>query len=422
MKMVQIDNNISIGSCGLNVIALVAFALTVTTMFGCNVSSTDKSGWTVVSTGLEANDRWTYSWCDDDHIALVTTASNGSQRQVMLVDLRTLQQTPIEMTDANGLKLRPQSPTCIDGNVFAVRTENGPNETRVGSDAEPHYLYGGKIGGNAQRLVAAKFRPLGVNFKTRYVVAQMPKIETTDGYRTDEDCASYHHPDFRLICWDTDTPLGTFFMLDHFIVAPYEWADSVAIAKDGEKPSILRNQRPPLLDKDGKIVHVRIELWDIDKKLLANLTDNNVFAIDRNNLIVTQDQRYLYAPCKKTGASRFDGDNWSACRYLLDGKENQWEEAFFFALAEKERASVWDLSICPNGDLYFVLSGARTKGVRGIWQYAPRAKTFTQITHVKGDNESDKAIKCSPDGRNIAFIRPEGGPTLFLAKVKVESK
>lgn len=416
---------------------------------GCDALSENESEYTIIPTGVEVHGgTLAFNWCDNDHIAFITNDAQRKRNLIASLDLRNMQHAPVEIKDGEGRALNPWPAWCPNNQMLAGPSDEETREAQARGD-KTFYLYGGPIGGHGKRLVLPTERVLGINFKAKYILAEMPKIKTDDGYKVEEQCATYHHPDYRLLCFYTETGVEKFIALDQFIIAPYRWDDIVYVRKQDGTMQGVRNLRPPLLlDKDipviryepipekpgtnrivrepqppgspGLPVRAAMLLYDLNLNLLAKLTQDPVYKVFQLGFVVAPDESYVYSPCIEKAISKFDLDFNGVCRYKLDGKQNQWEQVFSSEIPIKEKTTVQDISVSRNGDVFFILGGKNRTHI-GVWKFENSAKKIIQITHVR-DILYDEAPKVSPDGTRVAFSRPDKGRKLFIAQLKGATK
>ena len=370
--------------------------------------------YTVVQTGIQvAGGGSNYNWCDNDHLF------SEIDGKIYLVDMRKFTKSVIDFVDENGKPLGmgvPRPGACKFGKLLSAKP-NKATETADDPRKKIFEIYLGPIsGGRAERLLAPTERMLGVHLKAKYILAQKPKVKTSDGYKTVEECATYHHPDYKLLCIDTDAGSDRFFALERFIVAPYRWTDVAVVRGADRLPQPTKNQRPPTLDRSGRIIHYAIELRDLDFNLIARLTDDQVFKIDALQLIVSPNENFAYVPCAKRTESAPEGvsDYYGVCRYKLDGKQNQWQRVFDFGNPKEIRGHIEQIDVTESGDIYFVLAGARPPD-SGIWKFGADLGKPTRITNSI-NSTGDKAPKVSRDGKQVIFIRTQQGQMLFIAR------
>lgn len=412
----------------------VVMALVLVFIAGCDAISGTQDGYEVASTGIETS---SYNWCDNNHLIV---ASKG---EVFLVDVRDLKQTPVELFDEKGQKLKVISPSCNEGQVYAPKWDEAAPTTWPGKRLRT--LYAGPIGARAAPLISPTERVLATSLKGKYILAQMPVIKTDDSYKIVEECAMYHNPDYKLMCFYTEAWFNKFFALEHFIVAPYRWGDTLSVRKENGTRQQVKNLRAPLLlDKDipitryvpipgepgankvirepqppgsqGLPVTAAILLYDLNLNLLARLDKDSNYKVYDLGFVVGIDEAYLYSPCIKRRESKYDQDYDGVCRYKLDGKQNQWENMFSFDLPKKERTGIAQISVSQNEDIYFSLGGDSVIH-RGLWKFDASTRKITQITHVVA-GQFDKEPKVSPDGKRVAFHHAEKGEKLFIVQPK----
>lgn len=248
----------------------------------------------------------------------------------------------------------------------------------------------------------------------RYVVGNNRRMASGvfDGR---EDCALiYHKPDFRALCWDTYS--RNLWPLSRFVLAEYRWEETIRVIGEDGKPKTISNPEAPLLGKGGEVILSALLLRDFSHRILVNLSESSRFAAFALNLVISPDERYAYTTCRKLDLPHRGPDR--VCRYMLDGTPHHWEEVFAFDPERREKVIVIrDLSVSSEGDVYFIIAGARGNNT-GIWKYDRNAKKLTRITNPPAFHD-DAFPQVSPDGKRVAFIRPvDGKSRLFLRRAK----
>ena len=228
-----------------------------------------------------------------------------------------------------------------------------------------------------------------------------------------DDCAiTYLKPGFKALCWDWW--LERRWPVQQFVLTEYQWHDTVTIRGEDGKPKFIPNPEKQLLGKDGKPVSHALFLRDFNNQILTNLDDDPTYAawVD-GGFDISSDENYIYSPYSRrnTPIGLADG----VCRYRLDGKPREWEEVFHFEMAGKLRASIQQISVNSNGHIFFTLPGAHAPN-SGVWKYDAITKKVRQITHPP-TNFKDRNPRVSPDGRLVAFGRPDkDSVNLFIAQ------
>jgi hypothetical protein len=369
----------------------------------------------IIPTGMEIVSGFTYNWCDNDHLFVRT------DNRLYLVDVNDLSRQVIEFVDEEQRRLLPFTPhagACRDGKIFLSKTNKATKPADDPRKKISDIYIGSMSGGQAERLVAPTESMLAANMRSKYILAQKPKLKTADGYKTDAECATYHHPDYKLLCIDTDARPVTdrFYALERFILAPYRWNEAVVVRGSDGMPQPARNVRPPVLDKSGRPIYLAIELRDLEFNLIVKLIEDPVFKSDTLNLTVGPDEQFAYVPCARRANSQPEGhlDFYAVCRYRLDGKQNQWEQVFYAdELRAKTRMHIQRIEVAANGDVYFAPLGRPPHN--GIWKYDKTSGKVLQVTHNAPYN-GDDAPKVSPDGKKIAFMRSPDKSYLFIAQ------
>ena len=124
--------------------------------------------------------------------------------------------------------------------------------------------------------------------------------------------------------------------------------------------------------------------------------------------------RYLYATCAKAGdhGNRFITFGGRICRFLLDGKNQQWEEVASVQQSPANPFSLHDLNVNARGDVVVIERGHR--GVTSLWKYSAGTGAVEQITKVPGMHTFG-GPRISPDGKWVSFLDQS---LLFLASMK----
>jgi WD40-like Beta Propeller Repeat len=387
----------------------IARSLRTAALFGCLATvaftSTSRCEETYKTTATEIVSGGALIWCDNDHLLLAATQSSGVEYPMRLLDLQTMREAPIRMMDSNGRELTPIF-ACKEREFLSYSTDttNPADRTRQ--------LFVGQLGKPAKRIAHLKVGGR-VNLAQKYIVAIRRRYATDSGYAIDADCTISSDSEYRIFCWDVwDTRL---WLLSRFVISEYVWRDFISVeAADGQRRQV-RNKEPRLIARDGAPVTRTYQLRDFKNRLAADLESDPVFKIQHLNLAFNPDETYAYAGCIRKGASRYD-EFWSVCRFRLDGNQNNWEEVFVFDLARTQKTSLGDLSVGTTGDVYFRLPGASLATHRGIWKFNAATHQITQITRVANLSQRDTGPSVSPDGKRVAFTRPEGKPKLFIAE------
>ena len=360
----------------------------------------------VIATGIVLSSAGAYRWCGSDRLLLspLRDAKGRTLREAVFLDLRTMRQVPAGLTDEQGRQLNVDLRVCDENKIVAWRPKSAAGSANLG------HVFAGPSGQTGKLLASLKDGGT-VSLKGKYIVANTPKILTGDGYRVDQECATYHDPSYNVLCWDTW--LRALWPLSRYVVAEYTWQDYVSVEAGDGKRKQVKNQEPPLIVKDGKPVASSILLRDLGGRVLANLSDDPVFSINRHEIVSSADEAYVYSPCKNWNG--FDGGDDGVCRYSIDGLPHKWERVFSFDVPKKEKTGMGHIDIGVNGDIYFAMPGARPAH-RGIWMYDTARKEIKQLTRVESIGQSDTKPKISPDGKRVAFTRPEQGQKLFIVE------
>lgn len=358
----------------------------------------------VTATGIAVATAGAYRWCDSDRLLLgsLRDAKGNTLREAVFLDVRTMQQIPAGLTDERGHQLNVDLRVCDENQIVAWL----PRSAKESADLD-HVFIG--PAGKSGRLLASVKNGGTVSLKGKYVVANTPKILAGDSYRVDPECATYHDPNYKVLCWDTW--LRAVWPLSRYVIAEYTWQDYVSVEVGNGKRKQVKNQESPLFVKDGKPVYSSFLLRDFNSKVLANLSEDEKVKVDGLFFVVSPDEKYVYSPCKLPDG--FDLGFDAVCRYSLDGNAHRWDLIFHFEPAKKEKTGIAHLDVGMNGDVYFSFS-SRSVERRGIWKYESDTKAVKKITRVAYIYERDERPKVSPDGKRIAFTRPQQGLKLFI--------
>jgi hypothetical protein len=348
-----------------------------------------------------------YRWCGNDHVLVAGVIGVSSQGPARLLDVKTMREVPLALVDDKGRKLLPDVRTCGEREFIAWRAgdaaPSNPDPTRD--------IY--KVAmGQPGALIASIVDTAVVSLRGGYLIANTPRRLVDGDYRVEQQCSTYHAPGFEVLCWDTD--LRRIFPLARFAVAEYTWQEYITAAAENGQRRPVKNREPPLLLEDGKPVRSAYLLRNLRGQILANLSEEGRYRVNGLFFAFSPDERYVYSPCKESGEREIELDR--VCRYLIDGAKHAWELVFRFNGARDQKASISDIDVGGNGDVYFTIPAARSANVRGIWRYEASTGNVHLIARPPNGGRGDERPRVSPDGRKVVFGRPAREFTLHVGE------
>ena len=226
-------------------------------------------------------------------------------------------------------------------------------------------------------------------------------------------CPAYYiKAGYRQLCWDRwslYTVGETLWLLPNFVLAKYLWQDEIRY-KD------MQGQWVTVTNPAGinSVKTLQLKLYDLNQNELADLSHDPVYKAS-SDVAISPDGKYAYSPCiKRPLKETLLADR--VCRYRLDGTKLFWEEVFAFDPSEKyQYVSIQQLSVGPNGDVYFIELGARNNNY-GIWKFDATTKQIKKIT--RPPNRPDEHPRVSHYGKRVAFVGfRDGAYALLIAQL-----
>lgn len=348
-------------------------------------------------------------WYDADRLVVVKRTPSQAGRESEFEGLYILwagkpgelNKVEIPSNIASGIQRQLWDISCQDGGiVFSVPVAN----------KKASQLYRLTIGEDPELIAEMRGAMTQVlSLKGKYVLASSRVINRGMFEGHDACPASFVKPTFRVLCWDIGFVRR--WSLSNFVLHEYRWSDTISVqGKDG-KAELIRNAEKQLIDKSGQPIHFALFLSDLNGTKLARLDNDVVYKTAvSTELFVTNDESFVYSSCHRLELSNSTDDG--VCRYRLDGSEQRWEEVFRFNTPREFKASIQWVRVSPNGDVYFVLAGAKAPH-HGIWRFDSRTKAITKLTNPNHFNDVVSAI--SPGGDWVAISRSgDAGDKLLL--------
>ena len=371
-----------------------------------------------VDLGIQFDGVASYTWCDEFTVAVFSrTAIEIPQTELKYLDIRNpsaghrfplrhareLGGAPIIGAFAAKCQQRRLSFVTANPNL---RSATEPKGSRL--------VYTGILGQQIE-LVAILKNEINipsvppVNVNERYVLGNGGSGTTNTAVASSNDCAHNVRADYRLFCWPINN--GRVWPLAKSVIAEYRWQEAVVLGPAGSDQKRVPNPVPPSVDAAGKPILYAIRVFNLEGRPTANLSDDPVFTAF-NDLVVTDDEEYVYAACRNRSALPPSGSN-AICRHTLDGKAGKWEGVFEFERGKEPVVILQMLTVSENGNLAFIVRAGLNQG--GIWKFNMKSKQLQRITN----NYSDTQPKISKDGNAILFTRREKSKShLMLLRLK----
>lgn len=366
------------------------------------------SDYTIINTGIKGGG----CWLDDSHFVVVKGQQPAPGQEFEVEGLYYLD--PAKYQELKRIDLSPMEPalqrqikevTCQDETIlFYV----------MAPDRKTSRLYSVKIGGQPELIAGLRWaRPSAISLKGQYVLGN--KLTVDKGvWKEHSDCdVKSLSAGLKTLCWPRRT-IGQ-WLTSQFILTEYIWDSTIkARAQDGTY-RWAPNPDPPLKLENGKEVKHGYFLRDLESRIVQEIsTKQDMYQIYAITFGVDPIGRNLYATCSKAGdhGDRHFTFGGRICRFLLDGKNQRWEEVVSMQQSSADPFSLHDLNVNERGDVVVVERGHR--GVTSVWKYSAGTGAVERITQVPGTHDFG-APRISPDGKWVSFLDQS---LLFLAHVK----
>ncbi len=390
---------------GIGLIPVLTISLV---LLGCEGGGKGReSSYKITNTGI--SDGSGGCWVDDTKFAVLQgNQPPGSQEFIVNGlyyldvqkphDLNRIDLSPID----SDLQKRIRKIECQDGSILL---------SIPGSEVGITKWYSVRI--DQPPKLISEMRGGQVHLSGRYVLGN--KLAIREGVWEDlHDCdVRYLVAEFQEYCWPARFERR--WPLSNGVITEYRWEETTQVRDPQGRVRTIPNTEKPLIDQNGKQIVSTLHLRDFNRQIIADLlTGKNSganYGAFSLHLIISPDERYAYTACRKLSLPHNGADR--VCRYLLDGKQHEWEEVFAVDEGHLDFLSVESLSMSHAGDLFFIV---RSLGKhRGIWRYSSDNHSITEITHPPIPLTDENPIT-SPNGTALTFIRPhEGQNKIFLA-------
>lgn len=155
-------------------------------------------------------------------------------------------------------------------------------------------------------------------------------------------------------------------------------------------------------------------LRDFENRIVQRIKSEQApYQVYRGTFQLHPNGQYLYAVCSKNGdhGTRHLTAGGRICRFLLDGKNQFWEEVMNVQQSPADPFSLHDLNVNELGDVAVVERGHRETS---LWKYSASAKNVSRVAQVPGVHDFG-AARISLDGKWVSFLDQS---LLFLANTK----
>lgn len=389
---------------------LLSFFLVLTASMFCYAATVGAKGeYEIINTGLNAGGCWY------DNTRFVTLQGHQDLNNQSFVveglfyldvnnphELKTISLSPLEQTAVSRIyRIR-----CVNKTIL-FSTGNRVYSVRIGE--EPELI--------AERLEGNIF-PEYVNYEAKYVIGSRAKLGESDtGVSPSRDSAlkdcrfKYLKAGFQLRCGHF--PLrGLPSLLPQFVFGEYYWSETLRVKGADGKEARIPNPEPPLKLADGTELKHGYLLRDLETRVVQQIKlEQPPYQIYRLHLKVDPQGEYVYANCSKAGdhGDRHYDEGGRVCRFKLDGKNSDWEEAFSVQQSPKDSFGLQDLDVNAQGDVVVIHRGHRPQS---IWKYTASSRKVEFVTRAPRDLGVPLV---SPDGHWVSFILRGG---FYLAHIK----
>jgi hypothetical protein len=385
-------------------ILLLVFSLSLLS----RADATAGSDFTMIKTGIKGGT----CWVDDNHFLVEKTVQRQESQGYDLEGLYFLD--PSRPTDLRPISLAPLEPslqkrvwqvTCQDGHiVFLVPgTKNGSSR-----------LYALKIGGVPELIV--EMRAPRVSLRGQYVLGNSHRAVMDGGplqgvFEGNDDCLLGNaKPGFKVLCWDWWLVVPQ--PLPQFVFSKYLWQESIKVKELNGQAKWVPNPELPLKLTDGTEVKLGFFLRDLDSRIVRKIpVRQDDYRYDTIHFKFDPQGQYLYCPCWKAGdhGKKQYTVGGRICRFLLDGKNQHWEEIVSVQQNPRDPFSLHDLGVNEQGDVVMMERGHRLLAT--LWMYHAQTGTVDKLLQVRFPDELG-GPQVSPSGRCVSVVR--NGQLLFI--------
>lgn len=366
------------------------------------------SDFTIINTGVKGGG----CWLDDSHFVVVKgqQPAPGQEFEVEGLydldpnkpkDLRRIDLSPIDLT----LQKHIRDVTCQDQTIlFHVLT----------ADRKRNQLYTLKLG-QSPAVLAEKIEgfvvPQAVSIRNQYVLDFTGTLGRRDGQlaaqpeQTKGDCRfAYLRDNYRVVCLRHDRGTKQRWLLNDVFLVKYVWDSTIRVNTDGQDRWVP-NPEPPLKLPDGTELKQGYLLRDLENRIVQEIpTKQGLYQLIDVSFTSDPSGQYLYSVCFKVGdhGDRHFTVGGRICRFLLDGKNQNWEEVVSVQQRSNDPFSLHRLSVNAQGDIVMIERGHRP--AISLWRYTAQSKRVERLAHVISPDVLG-APQVSPNGRWVSVVR-----------------
>jgi hypothetical protein len=356
------------------------------------------SEYTIINTGIKAGG----CWYDDSHFVIVKGKQSAPGQDFEVEGLYYLDPAKYqELKQVNLFSMEPalqrqiKEVTCQDETIlFYV----------MAPDQKTSRLYSVKIGQQPELIADLRWaRPSSVSIEGQYVLGN--KLTVDKGvWEEHSDCnLNSLNSGLKALCWPRDTIPQ--WVTPQFVVSEYLWRASILVRdKDGKSRRIL-NPKSPLKLPDGTELKQGYLLRDLENRIVAEIPiKQGLYQLINVSFTSDPSGQYLYSVCFKIGdhGDRHFTVGGRICRFLLDGKNHDWEEVVSVQQSPNDPYSLHDLSVNAQGDVVMIERGHPP--AISLWRYTAQSKRVEKLTHVVSPDVLG-APQVSPNGRWVSVVR-----------------
>jgi hypothetical protein len=379
--------------------AFVIFLLLFSVPLLSRAEAKSGSDYTIINTGIKAGGCWY------DNTRFITLQGHSDLNSKSFVveglfyldvnnphELKSITLSPLEHADVS----RIYRIKCMNKAVL-FSTGNRVYSVHIGE--EPELI--------AEQLARNIF-PEYVNYEAKYVLWPRAKLGESDtGISPSPDSAlkdcrfKYLKAGFQLRCGPFHVR-GLPSLLPQFVFGEYYWSEIIRVKGADGQETRIPNPEPPLKLADGTELKHGYLLRDLENRVVQQVKlEQPPYQIYHRHLMKIDPQgEYLYASCSKAGDhgdKRYTAGG-RVCRFKLDGKNRDWEEAFAVQQSPKDLFSLQDLDVNGQGDVVVIHRG---RGPESFWKYTASSQKVEFVMRAPRDLG---VPLLSPNGRWVSFI------------------
>ncbi len=378
---------------------VVIFLLVLAGSSLCSGLTADaKSDYDIINTGIKGGG----CWVDDNHFIVVKGQQPTPGQEFEVDGLYYLD--PAKPKDLKRIDLSPLEPSqqrrirdvsCQEGTIlFDVMAPN----------RKTSWLYSLKLGGHPELMADIRWaRPSAISLKGQYVLGN--KLTVDKGvWEEHSDCdVRFLKPGLKALCWPRDTISQ--WLTPQFVVNEYLWRETILVRGTDGKKERVPNPEPPLKRADGTDLKQGYLLRDLENRIVQEIpTKQGPYQIIDVSFKQDLSGMYLYSVCfeAEDHGDRFLTIGGRICRFLLDGKNHNWEEVVSVQQSPRDLFSLHDLDVNAQGDVVMVELGHRL--LTSVWKYTARSKRVDKVIQARFPDELG-GPQVSPTGAWMSAVR-----------------